>query len=808
MFKLIISILISMFAVNIMSAATINYDDSHIIYCDEETHLQYMLNISTKEASIGNGIDSEHNALYYPPFGDDWWTDQQPNLWGDVIVPSTIEYEGETYTVTEVAENAFCRTTAVSSVKLPKTIKVIGSSAFKMCTELTSINIPEGVTIIGNQAFYSCRSIKELLLPSTIEEIGGAVFTSCVLLESMNIPGKCRSVGSDSFSWCIALNSLTIEDGDTPLTLGHAYDFGPMWEPNKEPYYYPRMFARGMFNDCPIKSLYIGRNLEYDDKAGTITSPFEHNTVKSGANNNPVYICSGKIFNSVRFGNEVTEIHACLFKDAHIPDLQLPENLVCINDEAFYKAFDNVQIVIPEKCDSIGKNALYGSLKFITCKSNVPPRINTYSFGINFDKENTMVDVPSGMRSVYENDPLWKEFYICDPEDELVDINVKYANSLYGRLALLDKEPGDVHRLKLSGVLGNDDLDVLNSMKLYELDLSEVTLENITNIKDALKFTRTLKFPKGMKEIPSGIFGWSRLQGEITIPEDCEVIKANAFGGAPINKLIISGPTIIEEYAFRFCKYLSEISISGGATLNNNSFAEIYDVYNHDKGLETLTLGNGVNVGMWAFGGCKHLTNIIIDGNVANIGAKAFIDCPNIKSMTFNGSIAQIGENAFGNNDGSDTQLLLEELRINDIKGWCYSSFATNTNPISFSKKTYLNETVICNVDIPADVKKIGDYAFYGCEGLKSVSILGDTVEIGESCFKGCSNLAEIKMSEVIKSIGSSAFEGCASLETIALPKEMEKIPSSLFAGCVALKNLEIPKSVTLIEHDAFSGCI
>ena len=52
---------------------------------------------------------------------------------GAVTIPSTVSYNGYTYSVTS-----------------------IGDGAFASCGSLTAITIPEGVTSIGSSAFYDC----------------------------------------------------------------------------------------------------------------------------------------------------------------------------------------------------------------------------------------------------------------------------------------------------------------------------------------------------------------------------------------------------------------------------------------------------------------------------------------------------------------------------------------------------------------------------------------------------------------------------------------------------------------------------
>ena len=707
MIRTIFTFLICLCAIPTIAGSS-RYDNNHILYWDDTSHLEYMLNPDTKEAMLGSGLDDEKAAIHYPPIGDPWW-DNMTNLWENIVVAGSIEYEGETYIVTKVSNKAFYKSTEVHTIELPETITEIGNYAFGYCTNLERVNIPEGVKSISTGMFYVCKNLTSIHLPSTIETIGSQAFIDCVLLESINIPSNCISVDNDAFSWCLKLSTLTIEDGIKPLNLGYAFSFGPMWQAYMEPFYYPGTFFRGLFNDCPLKNLYIGRNINFDN-VGKIQSPFEVCTVKFDSSGKAIYLRSGKYYESVEFGNMVTEIHSQLFMDAQIPTIILPDSLRAVGDKAFYKAVVQPSMSIPEKCDSIGNYAFVslnnpGTLKNIDCKAIYPPRISEFSFY----GQDVIVSVPEGKRDIYKKSEYWNKYFICDANDQLVDINLKYANSLYGRLSFLDLNPEDVFRLKISGILGSDDWTVISEMKnLYDLDLSDVTCENISSISSVLSHLLHFKFPKGVKVIEKNQFQGCHLTGELQIPETCERIESGAFWKAPISKLVINGPTIVEEMAFSFCANLSEISVSGGAKLLEESFKYVTDVNNPNAGLETLTIGNDVVVEKNAFYYCTHLTNIIFDGRVASVDNGAFSDCTNIKNITFNGSISKLGGDVFDN-------MAIHRLDVNDLQSWCSMSFnSTKANPMAYAKDIYINGSNDFALVLPEDVCAIGNNAF-GC---------------------------------------------------------------------------------------------
>lgn len=88
---------------------------------------------------------------------------------GDVVIPSTVTYNGKQYTVTSIGSKAFSGCTRLKKVTIPNSVTSIGNEAFYYCIDLTTVTVPNSVTSIGNRAFiYVFRSVEQ---PKTIRNI-------------------------------------------------------------------------------------------------------------------------------------------------------------------------------------------------------------------------------------------------------------------------------------------------------------------------------------------------------------------------------------------------------------------------------------------------------------------------------------------------------------------------------------------------------------------------------------------------------------------------------------------------------------
>ena len=146
--------------------------------------------------------------------------------------------------------------------------------------------------------------------------------------------------------------------------------------------------------------------------------------------------------------------------------------------------------------------------------------------------------------------------------------------------------------------------------------------------------------------------------------------------------------------------------------------------------------------------------------------------------------------------------------------------------------KNEFDESAGCwKITFSGDVITIGEYAFYECTELSSITIPASvkTIDLGafketaltsieipasvetirDQAFSYCTELSSIKIPASVTSIGSSAFFGCESLSsvTFAEDSQLSEIGEFAFCTCTELSSITIPASVKTISDEAFNNC-
>ena len=308
----------------------------------------------------------------------------------EIIIPGTVKYDGETYTVTSIGDSAFHNCSALTSVTIPSGVTSIGNDAFFECSALTSVTIPSSVTSIEWRAFSNCDKLTSVTFDenSQLTSIGEDAFVYCSALTSVTIPSGVTSIGEVAFAYCSGLTSIEIPSGVTSIKRSTFYECSALESVTipssvtsigKEAFYKCSALTNVTFADAdnskltsigehafgsceslsditiPASVTSIGNGaFSKCSKLSRVTFEDKENSKLTGIPDNMLNECGA--LKSIELPAGITSIGIQAFRLTGLTSIVIPDGVTTISDRAFMYCDALQTVTIPASVTSVASN--------------------------------------------------------------------------------------------------------------------------------------------------------------------------------------------------------------------------------------------------------------------------------------------------------------------------------------------------------------------------------------------------------------------------------------------------------------------
>lgn len=284
---------------------------------------------------------------------------------GDLIIPSEVNYNGDTYSVNTIGEYAFYQCNELTSADIPNSVTSIGKYAFRKCSSLTKITLPNSLTKISERMFNQ-SGLTSIVIPNSVIEIEEDAFTECKQLTTVTIGNSVKTIKDWAFFYCSELTSISL--GSSVNSIG-----------------------RQAFRGC--------------SKLTSIKLPNSVTSLGEGVFND----CSN--LSDVHIGNSLTSISNNAFINCtSLTSIVIPYSIKEIGDQAFSGCTNLTDVTFPYLLKTIGEFAFFdcSNLKNVYCRGAYSSNLKVLNGAFDHCPiESATLYVPTGRKNDYSSKYPW-----------------------------------------------------------------------------------------------------------------------------------------------------------------------------------------------------------------------------------------------------------------------------------------------------------------------------------------------------------------------------------------------------------------
>lgn len=166
------------------------------------------------------------------------------------------------------------------------------------------------------------------------------------------------------------------------------------------------------------------------------------------------------------------------------------------------------------------------------------------------------------------------------------------------------------------------------------------------------------------------------------------------------------------------------------------------------------------------------IESVTLPDSLTIIEKNAFYNCEKLKSVTIPPNVSSIGLAAFVEG--------LSESSLTEIKVDPENPYFSEKDGVVFSKDG--TKLIVFpsgrsgDYQIPDGTVSVGDYAFYYCVNVSSITVPGSVRSLGEGAFGNCSSLTKAVLNEGLEEIGEYAFQSSSGIRDIIIPASVKSV--------------------------------